>query len=228
MKLFLMEPIKLFLFKIKIKSKRKLMASQKMQKSGKVVVIGDGACGKTCLLEVFRRNTFPEAYIPTVVDNFAKDVTIEQNNSRRGGTTITLALWDTAGQEDYDTIRPLSYRETDLVLICYTIENKKKIPNISKKWLMEIKNYCPKAGYFLIGLKADLRSLNDPTLDKSAFISTEEGQEIADSIKAEKFIECSARTGENVNEVFKEAAKYINENKDGVNENAGCGFCFCC
>lgn len=200
------------------------MAAQKTQKSGKVVVVGDGACGKTCLLEVFRRNQFPAAYIPTVVDNFAKDVTIPSGS---GEIIVTLALWDTAGQEDYDTIRPLSYRETDLVLICYTIENKKKIPNISKKWLMEIRNYCPKAGYFLIGLKSDLRTLNDPTLDKEAFISKEEGQEIADSIKAIKFIECSARTGENVTEVFEEVAKYINDVKEGDNFNKGCGF-LCC
>lgn len=202
------------------------MAVSKTQKSGKVVVVGDGACGKTCLLEVFRRNQFPAAYIPTVVDNFAKDVTISEG-SAGSEVCVTLALWDTAGQEDYDTIRPLSYRETDLVLICYTIENKKKIPNISKKWLMEIKNYCPKAGYFLVGLKSDLRTLNDPTLDKAAFISTEEGQDIANSIKAVKFIECSARTGENVNTVFNEAAKYINENKQSVNLNGGCGF-LCC
>ncbi|KAF9764799.1 Transforming protein RhoA [Nosema granulosis] len=202
------------------------MAVAKTQKSGKVVVVGDGACGKTCLLEVFRRNQFPAAYIPTVVDNFAKDVTVV-GGDMGSDVIVTLALWDTAGQEDYDTIRPLSYRETDLVLICYTIENKKKIPNISKKWLMEIKNYCPKAGYFLVGLKSDLRNLNDPTLDKSAFISTEEGQEIADSIKAVKFIECSARTGDNVNLVFTEAAKYINDHKQALNITGGCG-CLCC
>lgn len=195
------------------------------KKSGKVVVVGDGACGKTCLLEVFRRNQFPPSYVPTVVDNFAKDVVIDEN----GPITVNLALWDTAGQEDYDTIRPLSYRDTDLVLICYTIENKNRLPNISKNWLMEIKNYCPEAGYFLIGLKSDLREDNDPTLDKSNFVTYEEGQELANSIKAKEFLECSARTGKNVKEVFDTAARYINDIKVAENMDQGC-FCgmWCC
>ena len=134
-------------------------------KSGKIVVVGDGACGKTCLLEVFKSDRFPEEYVPTVVDNFVKVVEFEENKS------ISLALWDTAGQEDYDTIRPLSYRETDLVLLCYTIENKKNLDNISSKWLMEIKNYCPSAGYYLIALKKDLRQ--EPDVDRKQLITEE-------------------------------------------------------
>lgn len=200
------------------------MATNKPQKSGKVVVVGDGACGKTCLLEVFRRNQFPETYIPTVVDNFVKEVNIEDDRN------VSLALWDTAGQEDYDTIRPLSYKETDLVLLCYTIENKKKIPNISRKWLMEIKNYCPGSQFFLIGLKKDIRDTEDPTVDKSLVITEEDGRKIAEDINALKFFECSARTGENVNVIFDEAAKYIWDTKQAPYASQSCGFfsCFRC
>lgn len=200
------------------------MASNKPQKSGKVVVVGDGACGKTCLLEVFRRNQFPETYIPTVVDNFVKEVKIEDDKF------VSLALWDTAGQEDYDTIRPLSYKETDLVLLCYTIENKKKIPNISRKWLMEIKNYCPASQFFLIGLKKDIRDMDDPTLDQSSMITESEGRKIAEDINAAKFFECSARTGENVNIIFEETAKYIWDSKQAASASESCGLfsCFKC
>lgn len=200
------------------------MTSSKPQKSGKVVVVGDGACGKTCLLEVFRRNRFPETYIPTVVDNFVKEVKIEDDKF------VSLALWDTAGQEDYDTIRPLSYRETDLVLLCYTIENKKRISNISKKWLMEIKNYCPSSQFFLIGLKKDMRDMDDPTIDKSSIISESDGRKVAEDINAAKFFECSARTGENVNVIFEEAARYIWNTKQAAYESESCGLfsCFKC
>ncbi|WUR04194.1 Rho GTPase [Vairimorpha necatrix] len=202
------------------------MASHEDKKSGKVVVVGDGACGKTCLLEVFRRNQFPASYVPTVVDNFAKDVLIQTSNGEQ--KIVNLALWDTAGQEDYDTIRPLSYRDTDLVLICYTIENKNKLSNINRKWLMEIKNYCPGAGFFLIALKTDLRTDKDPTLDKTNFVSEQDGKDLAVSIKASKFLECSALTGQNVNETFEEAAKYIFSIKEAESVDKGCGCFPCC
>lgn len=126
--------------------------------SGKIVVVGDGACGKTCLLEVFKRNKFPDEYIPTVVDNFVKEVKISENES------VNLTLWDTAGQEDYDSVRPLSYKDTDLVLLCYTIENSQVLDNIPKKWLFEIKNYCPNAYLFLIGLKKKILEMKKITI----------------------------------------------------------------
>lgn len=169
--------------------------------TGKIVVVGDGACGKTCLLEVFKRNKFPEEYIPTVVDNFVKEVSINDIE------TVNLTLWDTAGQEDYDSVRPLSYKDTDLVLLCYTIENANVLTNIPNKWLFEIKNYCPTASYMLVGLKNDLR--DEPEINKENFVSLEEGQNLANEIGALKFLECSAKTGTNVDTIFLEAAKRI-------------------
>lgn len=192
--------------------------------SGKIVVVGDGACGKTCMLEVFKSNKFPEEYVPTVVDNFVKEVKFDQNKS------ISLALWDTAGQEDYDTIRPLSYRETDLVLLCYTIDNRRNLENISTKWLMEIKNYCPSADYMLVGLKEDLRYEDD--IDKKELVSPEEGKDWADKLKAVDFVECSALTRKNVDLVFEKAAKHVAGRKTRTAPRETCcgwfGWCGCC
>lgn len=188
-------------------------------KSGKIVVVGDGACGKTCLLEVFKSDKFPEEYIPTVVDNFVKEVKYDENKS------ISLALWDTAGQEDYDTIRPLSYRGTDLVMLCYTIDNKKNLENISSKWLMEVKNYCPSAGYILVGLKEDLKY--EDGVDKSNLVSSEDGKQWAEKIKALDFVECSALTRKNVDLVFEKCGKLISENKvAALPRDTCCGGCF--
>ncbi|KAI8874160.1 hypothetical protein GQ42DRAFT_73145, partial [Ramicandelaber brevisporus] len=71
----------------------------------KLVCVGDGACGKTCLLSVFDKERFPVEYVPTVFENSVKFLVVD-------GVAVELSLWDTAGQEDYDRLRPLSYPDS--------------------------------------------------------------------------------------------------------------------
>uniref|UniRef100_A0A914VJ08 Uncharacterized protein n=1 Tax=Plectus sambesii TaxID=2011161 RepID=A0A914VJ08_9BILA len=96
----------------------------------KLVIVGDGACGKTCLLIVFSKDQFPDVYVPTVFENYVADIEVD-------GKQVELALWDTAGQEDYDRLRPLSYPDTDVILMCFSIDSPDSLENIPEKWTPE-------------------------------------------------------------------------------------------
>jgi Ras homolog gene family, member A len=170
----------------------------------KLVVVGDGACGKTCLLIVFSKDQFPEVYVPTVFENYVADIEID-------GKEVELALWDTAGQEDYDRLRPLSYPDTNVILICFAIDSPDSLENINEKWVPEVHHFCPGVSFLLVGCKKDLRNdentIKELAKMKQKPVTSEEGQAMADRIKAYKYVECSAKTKENVREVFEAATR---------------------
>ncbi|XP_014865450.1 PREDICTED: rho-related GTP-binding protein RhoA-A-like [Poecilia mexicana] len=170
----------------------------------KLVIVGDGACGKTCLLTVFTKDQFPEVYVPTVFENYVADIEVDQKQ-------IQLALWDTAGQEDYDRLRPLSYPDTDVILLCFSVVSPDSLANVKEKWTPEVRHFCPHVPIVLVGNKTDLR--NDENTRKMLAkqneepIKYEEGKDMSNQIGAYSYQECSAKNKEGVREVFDAAAK---------------------
>ena len=110
----------------------------------KLVIVGDGACGKTCLLMVFRNDEFPPDYVPTVFENYVKELTVDDKN-------IELELYDTAGQEDYDRLRPLSYPGSDVILMCYSVDSPNSCDNVKERWAPEVEQFCPRVPVVLVG-----------------------------------------------------------------------------
>lgn len=134
----------------------------------KVVVVGDGAVGKSALIITWCTNSFPNDYVPTVFDNYSMNVLGED------GRPYNLSMWDTAGQEDYDRLRPLSYPMTDIFLVCYDMTRRASLDNVESKWHLELGHFSPGTPCILVGCKSDLT-------DHRA-VSLEEGKEVADRL----------------------------------------------
>jgi len=172
----------------------------------KLMVVGDGSVGKTCLLISYTTNSFPGEYVPTVFDNYNANAIVE-------GNPVNLGLWDTAGSEEYDTLRPLSYPGTDVFLICFSLFSPESYESVIKKWHPEITEHAPDTPIILVGTKLDLRTKPEAVQslkeNSQEPISKQKGEELAKKIGAKRYLECSALTQEGLARVFEDAVKVI-------------------
>ena len=163
--------------------------------SFKIIVIGDSGVGKSCLTNNAVKNIFDDSYNATVgFEFFTFNVKINDK-------VIKLQIWDTCGQELYRSLITNFYRNSSLAIMVYAINSKDSFKNIDM-WLRELRMHSnPDAKVFLIGNKIDLETERQVTKD--------EGEQFCKENKINMFMESSAKTGFNAQNIFIQAAKML-------------------
>jgi len=175
----------------------------------KLVIVGDGACGKTSLLCSFALGEFPKEYEPTIFENYVAEIRLD-------GKAVQLALWDTAGQEEYERLRPLSYSKSHVILIAYAIDTPDSLENVTVKWIEEVRSICgPTIPIILVGCKSDLRPSPDHP-DYRNYVSRAQAERVAQDIGARDYRECSALRIQGVDDVFECATRASMLMRDGA------------
>ena len=163
--------------------------------SFKIIIIGDSFVGKSCLTTRATKNIFDNYYTATVgFEFFTFACRINDQNVR-------LQIWDTCGQEEYRSLIQNFYRNASIAILVYAIDKRESFENL-EMWLNEIKSKGhPDVKIFLVGNKNDLE-------DKRV-VSIKEGNKFYKDNKLNLFMETSAKSGENVQELFKSAAEIL-------------------
>lgn len=178
----------------------------------------------------------PQKYVPTVFENYITHVEHKQS-----GKGVELALWDTAGQEEYDRLRPLSYPETDLLFVCFAIDCPNSLENvldkvctfhnhsqrvklINAKWYPEVLHFCPTTPIILCGLKSDLRGKRTciELLKTQGLtpVTQQQGRAVADKMGA-TYMECSSKEMTGVHEIFETAIDTAVRGREDEHAHAG-------
>ena len=171
-------------------------------KEVKLLLLGDVCAGKTALCVAYVENRLYLEYVPTVFENYEKIVNIDSK-------LYHLTLWDTAGHEDYDRLRPLSYPSTDVVIVVFSVESPSSYKNVIAKWIPEVRHHMPNTPIVLVGSQIDLRA--DPNCLKRLAehklkpITTEMGEKLALEINAAAYVESSFLDQRSVKNVFEKS-----------------------
>eukprot|EP01024_Parvocaulis_polyphysoides_P046252 TRINITY_DN43464_c0_g1_i1.p1 TRINITY_DN43464_c0_g1~~TRINITY_DN43464_c0_g1_i1.p1 ORF type:complete len:210 (-),score=36.41 TRINITY_DN43464_c0_g1_i1:293-922(-) len=160
----------------------------------KLLLIGDSGVGKSCLLLRFSEDTFTSSFITTIgIDFKIKKVFLD-------GKWIKLQIWDTAGQERFRTITSAYYRGAMGILLVYDVTDEVSFNSV-RNWMRNIEqNASENVNKVLVGNKADMES--------KRVISFQKGKELADEFGI-PFFETSAKSSQNVEEVFHTVSKNV-------------------
>jgi Ras-related protein Rab-21 len=171
----------------------------------KVVLLGEGRVGKTCLCLRYVQNTFSPEQESTIQATFLK------KRLNVGRKTVELNIWDTAGQERFHALGPIYYRDSNGALLIYDITDRDSFTKV-RNWVRELRKIVGKDIVLLIiGNKEDL--------EKKRQVDNEEAEQYAKSVGAEHML-VSAKTGKNVEQIFLELTKQMLKMKESANANS--------
>nr|CAH7765569.1 unnamed protein product [Callosobruchus chinensis] len=185
------------------------------KKTIRITVVGDGATGKTCLLIAYKDKKFDDRYVPTVFDVYSMTIPIN-------GLEYSIVLSDTAGQEEFDKLRRFAYKDVDCFILTYSVAERASYENVSTKWIPELRRFAPKAKIILAGTKKDLKR------DVRDHITTQEGEDLAQFIGANGFIENSSKSMSYVDATFQMAITAVISNKNYLKVNRHTRDCCTC
>ena len=163
------------------------MNSSKKQFTYKVIVVGDGAVGKTSLIKQYITHTFSRQYLATV------GIQVYRKKYDLGEEIITAVIWDLAGQISYQKARKIFFMNANAIIYVYDITHRESFNDLDE-WHKLVKRYAPAALSILCGNKSDLRM--------ERIITTEEGLKKAREFGCNFFLETSAKTGIDVDDLF--------------------------
>ena len=182
-------------------------------KTVKVVVVGEGAVGKTAMTVTYAHKYFPTEYTATVFDNYPTDIEV-------GGVQINMNIWDTGGLDEFEDLRKLTYPGTDVFVVCFDLTNGDSRENILNVWIPDLRERVGQTTpIILVGTKSERSFIPPPMSKGSQFYGDPEGYEsyhitsykqgvqLAKKIGAAKYLECSAKNNDGLEAVFHEAAK---------------------
>lgn len=172
----------------------------------KFVFVGSSAVGKSNMLSRYINNEFNETHVPTIFENCSSSAHVE-------GKTLTFDLWDTSGDTACERLRLLTYPNTDIVYICYSVVNIDSFLDVKRLWIPELEKTLKKdVRIILVGTQTDLRYDEEiiDNLEKSELepLTYGDGYTLANDIGAIGYVECSSLRKENLERVFEEGYKF--------------------
>ena len=170
----------------------------------KILLLGDSQVGKSCILTRYIDNSFKENHLSTFgLDYKMKDVQLDD------GKNVKVQIWDTAGQDRFRSVTRNYFKGANGIILIYDITFKETFENV-RNWIKQIKEeVSEKVCIILVGNKIDK--------GEERVITKEEGEKMANEYNL-KFFECSAKTGDNIDKIFKEVVTKTVENFSKVDK----------